>query len=48
MISMDLSINIVIVMFGLFVAGTMLCVMRLHAANQREKDSLGLIGEEKH
>ena len=37
-----------IVLFGLFVAGTMLMIMRLHAANQREHDSLALIGEHKH
>ena len=48
MISMDLSMDVVIFMFGLFVSGTMYCVMRLHAANQREQDSLPLIGEEKH
>ena len=48
MISLNLSINIVIVGFGLFVAGTMFFVMRVHAANQREKDSLALIGEQKH
>jgi len=48
MISLNLSINIVIIGFGLFVAGTMFLVMRLHAANQRNKDSLALIGEHKH
>jgi len=48
MISLNLSVNSVIIGFGLFVAGTMLLVMRLHAANQREKDSLALIGEHKH
>jgi LPLT family lysophospholipid transporter-like MFS transporter len=40
-------INIVIVGFGLFVASTMLLVMRRHAANQRKGDSLHLIGMEK-
>ncbi len=48
MIKLDMNINIVIVMFGLFVAGIMLLVMRKHAANQREHDSLALIGEHKH
>jgi len=48
MISFNLSINTVIIGFGLFVAGTMLLVMRLHANNQRNKDSLELIGEHKH
>ena len=32
----------------LFVSGTMYLVMRRHAANQREHDSLALIGEHKH
>jgi LPLT family lysophospholipid transporter-like MFS transporter len=48
MIKIDLNVNVVIVMFGLFVAGVMYLVMRKHAANQREFDSLALIGERKH
>jgi MFS family permease len=48
MVKLDLNVNIVIVMFGLFVSSTMLMVMRRHAANQREHDSLALIGEHKH
>ncbi len=48
LVSVDLSVNIVIVLFGLFVAGVMWLVMRKHAANQREYDSLHLIGEQKH
>jgi len=48
LISLDLHVNIVIVMFGLFVAGVMWLVMKKHAANQREYDSLHLIGEQKH
>lgn len=48
LVSLDLNVNIVIVMFGLFVAGVMWLVMRKHAANQREYDSLHLIGEQKH
>lgn len=47
MVKINLDINIVIVLFGLFVAGTMLLAMRKHAANQREHDSLSLIGEHK-
>jgi hypothetical protein len=35
-------------LFGLFVAGAMLLAMRKHAMNQREHDSLALIGEHKH
>lgn len=45
MVKLNLDLNIVIVMFGLFVSGTMLLVMRKHAANQAEHDSVTLIGE---
>jgi MFS family permease len=48
MVKLHLSLNTIIVLFGLFVAGSMLGIMRLHAANQREHDSLSLIGEHKH
>ncbi len=48
MVKLDLDINIVIVMFGLSVSGIMFLIMRRHSANQREHDSLSLIGEHKH
>jgi len=48
LIKLDFSVNTVIVLFGLFVAGIMWMVMRRHAANQREYDSMHLIGEKKH
>jgi MFS family permease len=48
MIRLHLGLNTIIVLFGLFMAGVMLMIMRLHAANQREHDSLALIGESKH
>jgi MFS family permease len=48
MVRFNLDVNVVIVLFGLFVSGTMLLVMRRHAANQRERDSMHLIGEHKH
>jgi len=48
MVKLNLDINIVIVLFGMFVAATMLMAMKKHAANQREFDSLALIGEHKH
>jgi MFS transporter, LPLT family, lysophospholipid transporter len=47
MIKTGLQINYIIVLFGLFVASTMLLVMRRHKANQRQGDSLHLIGMEK-
>jgi hypothetical protein len=48
MVKLHLGLNTIIVLFGLFVAGSMLGIMRLHAANQRVHDSLSLIGEHKH
>lgn len=48
MVKLNLNVNLVIMLFGFFVAGAMLLTMRKHAANQREHDSLGLIGEHKH
>jgi MFS family permease len=48
MVKIDLPVNLVIIMFGMFVSGTMYLVMRRHAANQRAHDSLALIGEHKH
>ena len=48
MIRFHLDLDIIIVIFGLFVAGTMFMIMRKHAASQREHDSLALIGEHKH
>lgn len=48
MVRMNLDVNTVIIIFGSFVAGIMFLIMRRHAANQREHDSLALIGEDKH
>ncbi|BEV15294.1 lysophospholipid transporter LplT [Herbaspirillum sp. DW155] len=48
MVRMNLDVNTVIIIFGCFVAGVMYLIMRRHAANQREHDSLALIGEDKH
>jgi MFS transporter, LPLT family, lysophospholipid transporter len=48
MVKVNLNVNIVIVMFGTFVSGTMVLIMRRHASNQRRFDSLSLIGEHKH
>jgi hypothetical protein len=47
MIRVDLSIYIIVVLFGLFVSGSMVLVRRRHLRNQREADSLHLIGMEK-
>ena len=48
MIRLHLDLDIIIIMFGMFVAGVMFLIMRKHAASQREHDSLALIGEHKH
>ena len=48
MLRLHLDLNAIIVLFGLFLAGTMYCIIRRHAANQREHDNLSLIGELKH
>ncbi|MFZ6844731.1 lysophospholipid transporter LplT [Undibacterium sp. RuTC16W] len=48
MVYYNLNIHLVIILFGLFVSGTTYMVIRKHAANQLEFDSLALIGEHKH
>jgi LPLT family lysophospholipid transporter-like MFS transporter len=48
MLRLDLGLNTIIILFGLFLSGTMVAIRRLHANNQREHDSLALIGEHKH
>ncbi len=48
LIRADVHINTVIVMFGSFVAVTMLGVIRLHRANQARFDSVALIGQARH
>jgi len=48
LIMIGLSIKVVIVMFGLFVAGTMFMIKRRHAANQREFDSVALLDDTRH
>ena len=47
MIRAELSIFTVITAFGLFMSGSMLLVRRRHLRNQREGDSLHLIGMDK-
>ena len=44
MMKLEIPINIVILLFGAFVASTMVAVKRLHEANQRVFDSVALIG----
>ena len=48
LVRLNLHVNWIIVMFGLFVAGTMLLVIGRHNANQSQFDSVALIGEVKH
>jgi MFS family permease len=47
MIRSELSIYVVIALFGLFVSGSMLLVRQRHLRNQRQGDSLHLIGMDK-
>ena len=47
MVKSGLGVNTAIVMFGLFVSGTMALVMLLHRRNQAKGDSLHLIGMDK-
>lgn len=48
MLRAHLNLDIIILLFGLFLAGTMLYILRKHHRNQREFDSVALIGEAKH
>ena len=49
MLRLDLNVNAIIFIFGLFVAGTMYLVIRWNAANHRADPNLDrLIGEAKH
>jgi LPLT family lysophospholipid transporter-like MFS transporter len=48
MITLNLDLNVIIVLFGLSLSGLMYMIGRHHAANQRQHDSLALIGEHKH
>lgn len=48
MIMAHLPINIIIVLFGLFVAGLMLLVKRHHEMNQRQFDSVALLDDATH
>ncbi len=48
MITLNLNLDVIIVLFGLSLAGTMYLIMRRHNANQAQHDSLAMIGEHKH
>ncbi len=48
MVRSGMSVSSAIILFGVFVTGSMVLVMLRHRANQREFDSLHLIGMEKH
>lgn len=45
---LDVPVGVVIVLFGTFVCVKMWLVIRRHQANQRQFDSVALIGESKH
>ena len=48
MIKMDVSIYLVIVLFGLFVSGCMYLIYRQHQANQREQDNTAYLNDVHH
>ncbi|MDP5239551.1 lysophospholipid transporter LplT [Uliginosibacterium sp. 31-16] len=48
LVKSGLPVNIVIVIFGLFMAGSMLLIKRWHEANQREFDSVALLDSKHH
>jgi hypothetical protein len=48
LLHVDLSVNWVIWLFGLFVAGSMALVLRQHRRNQARFDSVSLIGTASH
>jgi len=48
LIALNLRIETIIVLFGLFVSGAMMLVMLRHRHNQRQFDSVSLIGEARH
>ena len=47
LIKLDLSVPATMVIFGLFVGGSMALVILKHRLNQKKEDSLHLIGEAK-
>ena len=48
MIKYNFHINTIIILFGLSVSTTMWLIMKRHASNQKQGDSMHLIGIEKH
>jgi len=48
LIWLDVSVSTVIILFGLFVAFTMMLVQRKHNANQREFDNVALLDDSRH
>ena len=48
MVGTHMAVHTIVVIFGLFVAVTMMAVIRFHRHNQRNEDSLHLIGMERH
>jgi hypothetical protein len=48
LISLNIPVQVVILCFGCFVIVSMALVIHWHKSNQKEYDSLHLIGEEKH
>jgi hypothetical protein len=48
LIALELEIETIIILFGVFVSATMAMVMLRHRHNQRQFDSVSLIGQARH
>src|SRR5690606_21845463 len=48
LVRLELGVNVVIVVFGAFIALAMVLIIRRHRANQRVFDAVALIGQSKH
>jgi MFS family permease len=48
LIALDMRIETIIILFGMFVSATMMLVILRHRHNQRQFDSVSLIGQAKH
>jgi len=48
LVRIDLSIYVVVTLFGLFVSATMFLVKRRHEANQRDRDDVAHLDDSPH
>ncbi|TFW28684.1 lysophospholipid transporter LplT [Massilia horti] len=48
LITLNVDVNVIVVVFGLSLAGVMYLIQRRHVTNQLQQEALALIGERKH